>query len=81
MLQRERRGPTPIEPPTIEHSHAELRTPQAEVVSIPQAEVVERRRSEPFNMPARMLNVLREERILDLLAYLRGDPQTRRPMP
>jgi putative heme-binding domain-containing protein len=55
--------------------------PPAEVVTIPKAEIAERRRSEQSNMPVGMLNVLREEQILDLLAYLLGDPQPRSSKP
>ena len=55
--------------------------PPAEVLTIPKAEIVERRRLDQSNMPAGMLNVLREEEILDLLAYLLGDPRPRSPKP
>src|SRR5437879_3934455 len=48
--------------------------PPAEALTIPKAEIAERRRSDQSNMPAGMLNVLREEQILDLMAYLLGDP-------
>jgi mono/diheme cytochrome c family protein len=55
--------------------------PPAEVLSIPKAEILERRRLEQSNMPAGMLDVLREEEVLDLLAYLLGDPRPRSPSP
>jgi uncharacterized repeat protein (TIGR03806 family) len=56
-------------------------TSPAGVVTIPKAEIVQRRRTAESNMPAGMLNVLREEQILDLMAYLLGDPQRRGPKP
>ena len=55
--------------------------PTAEAVTIPKAEIAERRQSDRSNMPAGMLNVLREEQILDLLAYLLGAPQPRSSKP
>jgi putative heme-binding domain-containing protein len=55
--------------------------PPAEVVAVPKARIVERRRSAESNMPAGIVNVLREDQILDLLAYLLGDPRTRSPRP
>jgi putative heme-binding domain-containing protein len=55
--------------------------PSAEAVTIPKAEIAERRRSDQSNMPAGMLNVLREEQILDLMAYLLGDPPPRSQKP
>jgi uncharacterized repeat protein (TIGR03806 family) len=56
-------------------------TPPAEAVTIPKAQIADRGRSDQSNMPAGMLNVLKEEQILDLLAYLLGDPQPRSPKP
>ena len=56
-------------------------TPPSEAVTIPKAEIAERRRSDQSNMPTGMLNVLREEQILDLLAYLLADPRPRSPKP
>ncbi len=55
--------------------------PPAEVVTIPKADIVERGRSPESNMPAGIVNVLREDQILDLLAYLLGDPELRSPRP
>jgi uncharacterized repeat protein (TIGR03806 family) len=55
--------------------------PSAEAVTIPKAEIAERRRADRSNMPAGMLNVLREEQILDLMAYLLGDPPPRSQKP
>ena len=55
--------------------------PPAEVVTLRKADIVERRRSDQSNMPAGMLNVLREEQVLDLLAYLLGDPRPGSPKP
>jgi putative heme-binding domain-containing protein len=55
--------------------------PPAEILTIPKSEIVERRRLDQSNMPAGMLNVLREEEILDLLAYLLADPRPRNPRP
>ena len=55
--------------------------PPAEVLTIPKVEILERRRLEQSNMPAGMLDVLREEEILDLLAYLLTDPRPRSPRP
>jgi uncharacterized repeat protein (TIGR03806 family) len=55
--------------------------PPAEAVTIPKAEIAERRQSDQSNMPSGMLNVLSEEQILDLLAYLLGAPQPRSSKP
>ena len=59
-----------------------LRLPLAGTsVTIPKADVDERRRSDRSNMPTGMLNVLREEQIHDLLTYLLSAPQPRSPEP
>jgi uncharacterized repeat protein (TIGR03806 family) len=55
--------------------------PPAEAVTIPRAEIVERRRSAESNMPAGIINVLREDEVLDLLAYLLRDPGPGSPRP
>jgi uncharacterized repeat protein (TIGR03806 family) len=55
--------------------------PPAELVTIAKDEIAERRRSEQSNMPAGMLNVLHEDEVLDLLAFLLGDAQARSSKP
>jgi putative heme-binding domain-containing protein len=55
--------------------------PPAEPVMIAKTEIAERRRSEQSNMPAGMLNVLHEDEVLDLLAYLLGEAQPRSSKP
>jgi uncharacterized repeat protein (TIGR03806 family) len=52
----------------------DLRPPSSsEVVSVPKAEIANRRRSDQSNMPLGIVNVLTKEQVLDLLAYLRSD--------
>jgi uncharacterized repeat protein (TIGR03806 family) len=55
--------------------------PPAEAVIIPKAEIAERQRSDQSNMPSGMLNVLKEEQIVDLLSYLLGTPLPRSAKP
>lgn len=51
----------------------------AEVVIVPKADITERRRSDQSNMPIGIVNVLKQEQVLDLLAYLLSDPQRAKP--
>jgi uncharacterized repeat protein (TIGR03806 family) len=48
-----------------------------EVVTVAKEDIVERRRSGQSNMPVGVVNVLKEDEVLDLLAYLLSDPQAR----
>ncbi len=53
-----------------------LRPPSADrTVTLRKADILTRRRSDQSNMPAGILNVLRKEQVLDLLAYLLSDPR------
>ncbi|SIO61576.1 conserved hypothetical protein, HNE_0200 family [Singulisphaera sp. GP187] len=53
-----------------------LRPPGAvNLVAIEKANILQRRRSELSNMPLGIVNVLRKEQVLDLLSYLRNDPE------
>jgi hypothetical protein len=59
-----------------------LRPPSSDgVVTVEKANILERRRSDQSNMPAGIVNVLRREQVLDLLAYLLSDPPPERPGP
>jgi len=52
-----------------------LRPPAAaEAITVAKAEIRQRRRSGLSNMPAGIVDVLAKEQVLDLLAYLLGDP-------
>ena len=55
--------------------------PPAAVVSLRKDDIVERRRSAQSNMPAGVLNVLGDEQVLDLLAYLLDDSRPGTPKP
>ena len=51
-----------------------LRPPSsADAIVVEKADILGRRRSEVSNMPAGIVNVLREDQVLDLLAYLRSE--------
>ncbi|AGA26759.1 PQQ-dependent sugar dehydrogenase [Singulisphaera acidiphila] len=52
-----------------------LRPPgAADLLSVEKANILQRRRSELSNMPLGIVNVLRKEQVLDLIAYLMSDP-------
>ncbi len=50
-----------------------------EVIAVSKADIAERRRSGESNMPVGIVNVLRKEQVLDLLAYLLSDPEPKKP--
>jgi len=55
--------------------------PPGESVTVEKARILGRRRSDQSNMPSGMVNVLQKEEVLDLLAYLLGDPAPEKPEP
>jgi putative heme-binding domain-containing protein len=50
-------------------------------VTIEKANILQRRRSDQSNMPAGIVNVLKKEQVLDLLAYLLSNPLPKTPVP
>jgi uncharacterized repeat protein (TIGR03806 family) len=50
-----------------------------QVVTIEKADIVKRRRSEQSNMPDGIVNVLRKEQVLDLVAYLLSEQAPKKP--
>jgi uncharacterized repeat protein (TIGR03806 family) len=59
-----------------------LRPPSSsEAVTVEKANIVKRGLSDQSNMPAGIVNVLKKEQVLDLVAYLLSDPQPKKPEP
>jgi len=59
-----------------------LRPPSSgRVVMVEKANIIKRRLSDQSNMPAGIVNVLKKDQVLDLVAYLLSDPQPRKPGP